>query len=250
MTRTNSVLSLILILSALLAAGLACGGSDTSTGNTTAGNTAAPAPAAPAPAAPKNIAGAYNATGTNVDGGGEYKADLTVTGRDEVYQFSWASGGQSYDGVGVMSDNTVAVAYTEGTNGKGCGVVLYKINADGSLDGKSGYWGVNSAESEKAVRTKGSDLEGNYDITGTNPDGKKYDGKLAVSKSGDGYTFAWTAGSSFQGFGVRTGDKVAVGFGGDQCAFVSYEVKPDGMLDGKWGGKGSKSFGTEVAKKK
>ena len=217
-----------------------------------------------APAPQKDIAGSYAATGTNFDGGGPYKATLVVTPRDDVYQFSWLPGtdstagenrpklavANSYDGVGVMTDSTVAVAYTDGPNGKGCGVVLYKIGADGSLDGKAGYWGVNSAESEKGIRKSGTDLDGSYEITGKNVDGEEYKGKLDVKKDGEGYTFAWDAGSQFTGFGIKQGDKAVVGFGGKQCAFVAYEVKPDGTLEGKWGGQGNKSFGTETAKKK
>ncbi len=213
-------------------------------------NTSTPSGSTPAPSVPKNIAGEYDANGTNTNGGSPYKASLLVTSRDDVYQFSWDSNGNKSDGVGVMTDNAVAVAYTDGTNGKGCGVVLYKIGADGSLDGKAGYWGVNSAESEKATRTSGTGLDGKYDITGTSPDGKDYKGTLEVKQDGEGYTFAWKTGNNLEGFGVKTGDKVAVGFGGKQCAFVSYEVKPDGTLDGKWGGRGAKSFGTEIAKKK
>ena len=43
----------------------------------------------------------------------------------------------------------------------------------------------------------------------------------------------------FNGFGIQTGDKASIGFGGQQCGFVSYEIKPDGTLEGKWGGQGS-----------
>lgn len=250
MKRANSTFLLLIAVAVLMAASLGCGNLTTTGNNASTGNSTTPVTATPAPAAPKSIAGDYDASGTNADGGGAYKASLVVTPRDDVYQFSWTSGSNSYDGVGVMTDNSVAVSYTEGSNGKGCGVVLYKIAADGSLDGKSGYWGVNSAESEKAKRTSGTDLEGKYDITGTNTDGKDYKGTLDVKKDGEGFKFAWIAGSIFEGFGVKTGDKVAVGFGGSQCAFVSYEVKPDGTLDGKWGSQGSKTFGTEVARKK
>lgn len=49
---------------------------------------------------------------------------------------------------------------------------------------------------------------------------------------------------------ARAGNLVAVGLGGKQCAFVGYDVKPDGTLDGKWGGRTSKTLGTEVATKK
>jgi len=190
------------------------------------------------------------ATGKNADGGGNYEADLVVTNRDDVYQFSWDSKGKQYDGVGVQIDNTVAVSFTDGTNGKGCGVQLYKINSDGSLEGKSGYWGKNTGETEKATRTSGTDLEGEYDIKGKNPDGQEYTGKLSVKKQGEGYKFSWTGVNSFDGFGIKQGDTVSVGFGGSNCGFVAYEIKSDRTLDGKWGGSGSNEFGTETAKKK
>ena len=253
MRSNNPALLLFIVVGALLAAGLACSGTQTESPANTAAttpNSSSPAASPATTSATKNITGTYDVTGTNSDGGGAYKAALVVTPRDDVYQFSWTSAGNSYDGVGVMTDNTVAVSWTGGKDGKGCGVVLYKVAADGSLDGKAGYWGVNSAETEKAKRTSGSDLEGRYEVTGKNPGGKDYKGDLNVKKQGDGYLFTWNTGSTFEGFGTKSGDKVAVGFGGKACSFVSYEVKPDGMLDGKWGGQSSTSFGTEVAKKK
>lgn len=245
---------LFFVLGLLFTMGFECSvssgdGSNTSappTNSTNSANTSS----SPAKTTPKDISGNYDATGTNVDGAGTYKAALIVTPHDDVYQFSWNSAGKTYDGVGVRTDDSVAVSYTDGPSGKGCGVILYKIGADGSLDGKSGYWGVNDAETEKATRTSGTELEGKYDITGKTPEGKDYKGTLDVKKDGEGYSFTWNTGSTLNGFGIKTGDKAAVGFGGKQCAFVAYDVKPDGTLDGKWGGQGSKKFGTEVAKKK
>ena len=255
MKRVNSGLTLAICLGVLMFAGLACSGGF-STGdnavNSTPANTAntntTKTESKPAP--PKDIAGEYNAKGTNPDSTGTYEANLLITKRDDVYQFSWDSKGNKYDGVGVMTDSAVAVAYTDGDNGKGCGVVLYKINGDGSLDGKVGYWGVNTMETEKATRKSGSDLEGEYEITGKNPEGKEYKGTLEVAKEGQGYVFEWNAGNAFEGFGIRAGNLVAVGIGGKQCAFVGYDVKPDGTLDGKWGSRTSKILGTEVATKK
>jgi hypothetical protein len=231
---------------------LACNQSQT--GTSPAENVASPSPAysptGTAPDVPQDISGNYSATGTNENGAGEYQADVTVTKRDDVYQFSWTSGGKTYDGVGVKTDNTVAVAFTEGTDGKGCGVVLYKVAGDGSLDGKAGYWGVNSQETEKATRKSGSGFEASYAVTGKNSTGSPYEGTLDVKKDGGGYAFTWKAPETVNGFGMLSGDKAAAGLGGEKCGFVMYQVKPDGMLDGKWGGQGSKSFGTEVAKRK
>jgi hypothetical protein len=52
----------------------------------------------------------------------------------------------------VQNANAVAVAFTEGTNGKGCGVVLYKIGADGALDGKWGGYGSTDVGTETAKK--------------------------------------------------------------------------------------------------
>src|SRR5471030_1741982 len=121
--------------------------------------------------APPDIAGKYSVTGTNANGSA-YKGDLEVIKHGDVYQFRW-SGGAIYDGVGVQLGDVIAVAFTTGENGKGCGVVDYAIADDGAtLDGKWGYWGTNEGGTEKATRTIGAGLIGAYDATGTNPDGK------------------------------------------------------------------------------
>lgn len=257
MKKTSSITTLFIIGLILMTAGFVCNKSDDSTtttnkpaANTPANSAANGSETSKSSATPKDISGSYAATGTNEGGGGNYKADLVVTNRDDVYQFSWESAGNKYDGVGVQTGNKVAVAFTEGADGTGCGVVLYKINSDGSLGGTAGYWGTNTKETETAKRTGGSDLEGAYDVEGKNPKGETYKSKLDVSKRGEGYKFVWTGSNAIEGFGVRQGDTVSVGIGSAKCSFVAYEVKPDGTLDGKWGGQSSTSFGTETAVKK
>lgn len=219
-------------------------------GNSAATSNTKPADAKPAAASETEIAGDYTVSGTNESGGGAYTGDLKVTKRDAVYQFSWQSGPNTYDGVGVRTGNDVAVAFTEGSDGKGCGVVLYSIGANGDLDGKAGYWGVNNAEMETAKRESGTGLEGKYKVSGKNTAGNPYTADLSVKKDGEGYGFEWSGGVSLTGFGVQRGNTAAVGFGGQRCAFVLYEAKPDGTLEGKWGSQNSKSFGTETAKRK
>lgn len=247
MRSTNSVSILAIVGSVLFLVGFACNsGSDstTTTDNSTTKNST------PEKTASKSIAGNYDATGTNPNGA-PYKASLLVTPHDDVYQFTWTSGKSSYDGVGVMSDDEVAVSFTNGESGKGCGVVLYTINKDGSLDGKAGYWGTNSMETEHGTKKKDeSGLDGVYDITGKTPDGKTYKGTLTVIQSGEGYTFDWDTGTTLSGYGIKADNYVAVGFGGKQCSFVGYDVKPDGTLEGKWGSQFQRKLGTEVAKRK
>ena len=211
MKKTSAILTLILVAFVLMTVGFACSSSDdssTQTNKTTTTNTSANSAANSATnstnsgssssnsttssSTPTDISGDYSATGTNEGGNGNYTANLVVTDRDDVYQFSWDSKGVKYDGVGVQTGNKVAVSYTTGTNGKGCGVILYKINSDGSLDGKAGYWGTNTQETETAKRTSGTDVDGEYDVEGKNTGGESYKSKLAVKKAGEGYTFEWT----------------------------------------------------------
>jgi hypothetical protein len=193
-----------------------------------------------------DIAGSYTITGTNEDGS-PYKGDLEIIKRGDVYQFRW-NAVQKYDGVGLVNGRIVAVAFTEGSDGRDCGVVSYQVLPNGVLDGKWGYWGTNEGGTEKALRAGGSGLAGNYVTTGRNPDGKTYTGKLAIAPEASGYKFVWDNNSS--GFGIRQGDVVTVGIGGAKCAFVAYEIKPDGKLDGVWGGYGSNKTGTEKATRK
>jgi len=198
-----------------------------------------------APAVPANIAGAYNITGTNPTGA-PYKGTLEVIAHGDVFQFRWNAGSQ-YDGVGVKNGGVVAVAFAAGANGQGCGVVDYVIQGDGTLDGKWGYWGVNESGTERGTKTSGPGLEGDYDVTGKNPNGKDYKSQLTVIAIRSNYRFVWS--NNTDGFGIKQGDNVAVGIGGSRCGFVAYEIKPDGTLEGIWGGYGTDKTGTEKATK-
>lgn len=242
--KQNSWLSTLFALTFILACVLGCGNSAQTPASTSATPTSTSS--ANQTAASTEIAGSYDVTGANEDGS-PYKGTLEIIKHGDAYQFRWNAGKQ-YDGVGVENAGVVAVAFTEGTDGKGCGVVTYKVLADGALDGKWGYWGVNEAGTEQAARTSGSGLAGAYNTTGKNPDGKGYTGKLSIAPQAGGYHFTWSNGSS--GFGIKQGDTVSVGIGGSRCAFVAYEIKPDGLLDGVWGGYGSEKTGTEKATKR
>ncbi|HXD32950.1 MAG TPA: hypothetical protein VN643_17630 [Pyrinomonadaceae bacterium] len=243
--KSNSWKTTLIGLSFFVAAVLGCS-STSRTANTSNASQPAVTPSASQPAVNPDIAGSYSVAGTNEDGSA-YKGELQVIKHGDVYQFRWNAGKQ-YDGVGVESGNVIAVAFTEGTDGKGCGVVSYQVLADGALDGKWGYWGTDESGTEKAAPTGGSGLAGSYNTTGKNPNGSAYKGKLSITADSGGYKFAWDNGSS--GFGIKQGNILTVGLGGSQCAFVAYEIKSGGMLDGIWGGYGSTKTGTEKATRK
>jgi hypothetical protein len=194
---------------------------------------------------PTELTGRYSVSGTNPDGG-QYAGTLEVIARGSVYQFRWNAGTQ-YDGIGIRNGKFVAVAFASGSDGTGCGVVDYTILNDGTLDGRWGYWGTTTSGTERVMRSSGRSLDGEYAGGGTNPSGTRYQVKVSVRTAGSGYRFVWS--NSSEGFGVRRGDNVAIGIGGARCGFVSYEIRPDGTLDGIWGGYGSERTGTENATK-
>jgi len=244
--KQNTWFTSLLAVALFVVCVLGCNKSESGTGSSSptpaTNNTAASPVAKPA----GDIAGSYSIVGTNQDGSA-YKGTLDVIKHGDVYQFRW-NAGKPYDGIGVQNGNAVAASFTGGSDGKGCGVVSYQILGDGALDGVWGYWGQDDSGTEKAVRTSGSGLAGEYDGTGQNPNGSPYKVKLTITEKGSGYSFAWSNSSS--GFGVKRGSSVSVGIGGERCAFVAYEIKPDGTLDGVWGGYGSDKTGTEKATKK
>jgi hypothetical protein len=197
-----------------------------------------------------DLSGAYAVSGTDVYGK-TYQGEVVVTRRDAVYQMSWKVSAGNFDGVAVQSGNTLAATFTTGTDGRGCGAIIYQRNADKSLDGKWGEWGVNSVGAEKGVPA-GEPSGGitTFNLTGTNANGSPYKGRLTITDGGDNvYQLAWETGTKFAGTGVRMGDHLAAGWGSRQCGFVLYEVKGD-TLEGKWGVPGSTSLGTEKARKK
>ena len=114
-------------------------------------------------------------------------------------------------------------------------------------------WGVGvtgeqtKRETRDATRTSGSDLVGDYEAIGKNPNGTPYKVQLKVEPAGNVHRFVWS--NNTDGVGIKRGNHVAVGIGGVRCGFVAYQIKPDGTLDGVWGGYGSDQTGTETAAK-
>lgn len=239
----RSVFAFVVVIVLVLGCKSTTTSSSNSTGNSDAAKNTDSSNSSSATA--PDIAGNYNITGTN-PAGGQYKGTLEVITRGDVYQFRWNAGTQ-YDGIGIQNGKIISVAFANGADGTGCGVVDYDIRSDGSLNGKWGYWGTNESGVESARRTSGSGLPGEYDASGKNPDGKTYQAHLTVESAGNLFHFTWS--NNTDGVGIKRGDNVAVGIGGQRCGFVVYQLQSDGSLDGIWGGGGSDKTGTERATK-
>ncbi|MDK2126607.1 hypothetical protein [Parachitinimonas caeni] len=183
-------------------------------------------------------AGSYNVQGKNPNGS-PYKGTLKISGKG-VYKVNW-SVGSNYSGIGLDMGNLFAVGWGKGK----CGAALYKIEG-GKL---SGEWVDPSVPKRGSEQGSGGDFKGNYPIKGKSPDGGSYEGTISIEPRGAVYKLGWKGEESYNGVGVRQGNMLAVGWGGENCGVVVYEVKADGGMSGSWAVYGENNLGSEELSK-
>lgn len=92
--------------------------------------------------------GTYDVRGTNLDGSpysGSAKVRLIS---NTTCSITWVTGSTSSSGVCMLMDGVLGVAYSDGS---AVGVVMYKINADGTLDGVWTVAGKNGSGTERLI---------------------------------------------------------------------------------------------------
>ena len=104
------------------------------------------------------------------------------------------------------------------------------------------------------AQLQAASLIGNYTVTGTEPDGKKYDGPgplVITMDKGGALELKWDGGK-YVGVGQVIGNSLAVAVIAERRATVMImDVKPDGSLEGKyWRHTDAGAKGTEVWTKK
>jgi hypothetical protein len=97
------------------------------------------------PVAAQDIGGSYIVQGTGFDGqayGGE--AEIVVTS-DVTCEITWVTGGQVSEGICMRQNDVFAAAYV--LSGR-TGMVIYTVNADGSMQGTWTIAGMNAVGTE------------------------------------------------------------------------------------------------------
>lgn len=206
----------------------------------------------------REISGTFRVDGAGENGNEPYTGLLTIAPKGDLYEFRWSTDRGSRVGVGVQAGNAAAASFAPTGAGKSCGVVLFKIASDGSLDAKMAYWGETKAASIKAARTEGRGFVGKYSLTGTLPnDATPFTGEMTITKDGQGYAIDWNqdyetlsrGDERVVAFGTWKGSVAAASFGGRHCSFALYDIQSNGNLEGNWGGQKAVTFGTETAKR-
>ncbi len=244
LNNINKTLIAVIIITVALACG--CGGPGERIKDIEAQKTPAPT----ATPTEREISGVFNVSGTAANDTAAYNGVLTVAPSGEVYEFRWALNKGTFIGTGVQLGNVAAVSFASVGGGKGCGVTVYRIASDGSMEGRTANWNEPKFTSEKATRVEGDNFPGKYKVSGIGIDGKNYEADLLIKKDGAGYDFEWKTDKPQVGFGILKGSYAVASFGGRQCSFALYDVQSNGNLDGNWGGQKSVTFGKESAKLK
>lgn len=105
-----------------------------------------PPPSAPMahPSSPSgDPTGVYYVTGTNPSGT-PYRGTLTVERLGNTYALTWETGGIIIEGVGLLQGGILSAGWD-------CGVITYRIQEDGSMEGIWALCGEGRTGTERAV---------------------------------------------------------------------------------------------------
>lgn len=108
--------------------------------------------------------------------------------------------------------------------------------------------GAQAQPADSAASAKSLTLARLYDVTGTNPNGSRYTGTLAVEIiSNTTFSVRWNIGGSvYRGFGMRMNDALSMTYTlGGNPGLVIYRAKGDGEFEGLWAVRGQEGNGTE-----
>jgi polyhydroxybutyrate depolymerase len=193
--------------------------------------------------AAEDIAGTYTVAGESPDGT-TYDCFLTITPNTETYTWQWWNCGE-FEGIGLRLDNIISVVW----GGPECGIVAYRVEEDGRLNGRWTTLADPAVGSEFATPMTPFDagsLDGAYTVTGAATDGTTYEGTLQVTAVDDIFEWRWDVGGEFVGVAIRQDDIISVAYGGDACSNLSYEILDDGTLNALWTYVGQSAVGTEI----
>lgn len=96
-------------------------------------------------ASAQSIGGEYSVEGTNLDGS-SYKGDAVITlTSDTTCVIQWKTGSTTSDGICSRNDDAFAAGYVLGNS---YGLVIYKVQEDGTMQGLWTIQGQNGTGSE------------------------------------------------------------------------------------------------------
>lgn len=203
----------------------------------------------------QTLLGSWTITEAKTPTGDEYTGNLEIEtsgDAEDLYRITWDTSNGNYSGLGFYQDGRLLVGY--GLNNQVYGVAAYRINRDGTLDGKWAFSEIDGKIGlEKASGGTPGRLEGEYRIQGTDPgitdmedEVHSYSGSLQIRKARDTYQVSWRVGQQiYMGVGLRVDDWLIVGWGpGDGFAAIDYRLNGN-RATGRWAMSGNAKLGEE-----
>ncbi|NEQ28759.1 MAG: tetratricopeptide repeat protein, partial [Microcoleus sp. SIO2G3] len=176
-----------------------------------------------------NIEGTWTITEAKTLEGRNYSGTVAIQPIGQIYGLSWQTSARKQLGVAFFEDGHLFAGWST-DEAATYGLVVYKIGKNGTLNGKWVYPN-NGVEigTETATGGKPNQIEGDYQVTGKNPDGVgEYNGVLNIRKTGDTYDVIWNVGTSYRGVGIRSGDWLVVSWGEHgQFGVADYVINGD-----------------------
>lgn len=172
-----------------------------------------------------------------------YSGTVQIHPMGKIYTVSWLTSVGDYSGLAFFEDCYLFAGCAFDDN---YGVTLYKINPDGTLDGK---WIMPSNKGvinfEKAVNGTPGQLEGTYQVSSSSLNTEIYQGELNIRQLDATYQVTWSVGTEYQGVGLRANDWLIVCWGSGNPFSMVYEVHGY-KARGRWARLGKSSLGEET----
>lgn len=183
------------------------------------------------------------ATGKTIDNR-SYSGTAQIHPMGKIYTVAWLTTLGDYSGLAFFEDDYL---FAGGSMEQGYGIALYKINQDGTLDGK---WVTSSSRGlvdwERAVNGTPGKLEGSYEISGfSTKSGRNYQGKLDIRQLGETYQVTWLGKTEYQGIGLRMGDWLFACWGEGKTYSHAYKIQGN-RAQGYWAYGEQSATGEEV----
>jgi hypothetical protein len=179
-------------------------------------------------AALPNLAGIYKVTGLNPNGSA-YRGMVAITQDADEFGFKWWIGKQIFTGTGHFAGRMLVVNWGDKHP------VIYSFGQSGALNGE---WADGSATERLSLHARAADasvtdIEGDYQVSGINPNGTRYTGTVHIGRKGEDISVDWQVQkNSYHGQGRLDGNLLTVEWGA--ATPVVYAIADDGKLHGLW----------------
>lgn len=164
-----------------------------------------------------------------IEGGGTLEVARALRGEGR-YHLAWDTPTGRYTGVGLLRGERLLVGWGAGALGL---MVARRGDAGWSCE-----W-VTAAPLEARPGDEawaGATLEGAHELSGTNPSGTPYEGRVTVERRGEVHHLSWSvAGQPHVGVGLQPGpDDLVIAFGAGSFGVATYDLSGGDAVEGRW----------------